>query len=157
MHILNLNNYVPTTDQTKATLKIVPLAAEDGSQGPPLFFIGKRSKRFMVTPENMDDALWNKNVFLDDKLSPRDYMTVVDWWFDKAQEDEEYKEIIGATFKHLNDLSVQINKAHRWLLTTGAHTVSGSGKFNKRKKNIGKFLDHWLNKALDNQMSGRRY
>ena len=150
--ILNLNNYVPTTDIEQATLKIVPMTLSDGSQPKEILFIGKKSKRYIVSADMLDDAVWAPTVLVSKDGTPQEYANVVDWWFSQAETNEEYRSVLESTFRNLQNLPKVIGSAHRWLTTTAAFTVNHRGKYAKRKTEIGKFLNNWLNRALEQQM-----
>jgi hypothetical protein len=147
---LNLNNYVQVETEEEATLKIIPHVNKDGTQLPPMFFLGIKSKRFEVTIENMSSTVWHPAIIIDSETcSPEDYIKMVDWWFEKARENEDYVEMLADTFKNLRNHSDDIRKAMAWLKTTSAYNLTGRGKYAKRKKEVGKFLMNWLNRAVD--------
>lgn len=153
--VLNLNNYEVTTDLEKASLKIIPHASKDGTQLPAVLWVGVKSKRFEVTTENKDTTEWHPRIFNSDKGDPKEYCAVVDWWFAEASKNEEYKERVYNTYRNLNNIADHIKKAHNWLCTEGAYFQDTKGKYDKRKKEIGKFLDNWLSRSLTHQTTKR--
>ena len=149
--ILNLNNYVATTNPHEASLKIVMQELPDGSIPAPLYFIGKRSKRYAVNIDTLESAKWNPRIMIDIDGTPAEYKEIVDWWFNNAQDDSDYKQTLAESFESLKDPVKHIKNAHHWLKTEAAYFVNGVGKYTKRKKEIGKYLENWLRRQLERQ------
>ena len=151
MRILNLNNYKATTDPSEASLKIVMQEREDGSLPAPMYFIGKRSRKFVVGPDQLKSAVWNPRIQIETDCTPAEYKEICTWWFDNAQENEAYVETLQDSFSQLKDPVKHIKNAHHWLNTEAAFFVNGVGKYTKRKKEIGKYLENWLRRQLERQ------
>jgi hypothetical protein len=151
---LNLNNY-ELCGEADATLEITPLKV-DGVSQPTLYFKSKRKSGGAITIKDLEsgNAKWTPVVNIDISCSEDDYKTLVDWWFTEAT--EEYRTNVANSYSRIPNLLETINNVRAWLMTTGAYTISARGKFNKRKKNIHRFLTNWLNREIDSSTRGRR-
>jgi hypothetical protein len=115
----------------------------DGTQPPVLFF-----RRGEKEPEHVIDTStteWNKDVIINKFGTIEEYSQRVDWWFDEAIKNEEYRTIINEQFrKHNYDVRMAWEKAKVWL----KKQTSSS-----RKTHIHKFLWSWFNKGLAMQLN----
>jgi hypothetical protein len=158
MKTLNLDlNYNGTTEEN-ATLRI-RLPSVNGKQLPYVYFRGKDNNgKVIIKVEDIDsgEAVWGQDVYIDFKTVDEDYRTLVLWWFNKAHDNEEYREnVIMEPFKELKDVNTNINNAANWLLTTGTEEVDVNGRHLSRKKDLHKFLTNRLMGDLKEQKKGK--
>ena len=144
---LNLNNYILCSEE-EATLEIVPLDI-DGERQSTLYFKSTRPRKIIATSELVDsgEVEWTPTIDIDRGCSENEYKKLVEWWFDNAT--PEYKEVISMSFRRLPDITETIMNVRSWLLTEATYSKNSRNKFDKRKKNIGRFLKNWLTRELD--------
>lgn len=125
------------------SLIIIPLKLIDGTQLPPLYF--RQGKPLEPLIEDVEGVQWNKMIRISNLGDVTDYCKRVDWWFNNALADDEYKTILNDTFnKYGFNLKVSWDKAINWL--KGCTPA-------QRKTYLHKFIWNWLNKGLTWQMN----
>jgi hypothetical protein len=143
---LNLNKWtrVETEDATEGydTLIITPQRYVDGTQPPELYF--KRGEPLIPDITDTDNSVWYKDCHISKQGSELEYCKRVDWWFNNAENDEEYKEIINATFNHHSfNVKMSWDKAKIWLKRQLPDC---------RKTYIHKFVWNWMTKGIQMQL-----
>ena len=101
---IDLNQYelVDSEDDLEGYTGIIliPKRLRDGSQPPSLFF---RKESGIIHIVDVDNAVWFKDCRISQAGSQMDYIKRIDWWFENALKDEEYKQILVAMYKHAVD------------------------------------------------------
>lgn len=116
-------------------LIIVPRRLEDGTQPPELFF---RKPLNVVYLKDIDNIKWHKNIQISKQGSDKEYGQLVDWWFEQARNDVDYKEMIKDNY-------------HRFGFNVPESTEKAiiHLKTKDRKTAIHKFFIKWLTKGLN--------
>jgi hypothetical protein len=123
-------------------LIIIPKRLVDGRQLPDMYF---RKDQIVSLIENTTNIIWYKDCFISNKGTDFEYSKLVDWWFDSALKDEEYKTIINDTFNRNGfDVKISWEKAKNWLKTCVP---------SERKTHIHKFIWNWLSKGMTWQLN----
>ena len=121
---------------------ILPLRLKDGTQPPALHFRKGLPKQTQV--KDVTDVCWTQDTHISKDGTDHEYARRVDWWFDEAMKDEEYKETINETYNRNGyQLKVAWEKARNWLKSRVPSA---------RKTNIHKFVWTWLNKGMLQQL-----
>lgn len=139
---IDLNQYVRVIQKDELDgyqgLVIIPTKLIDGTQLPELYFRKGEPKHEEIS--DVDNAMWNKEVRISNKGNDFEYAHRVDWWFENALENSEYKTMLNNTFnKHGFDVRMSWEKAITWL----KQQVPSA-----RKTYLNKFIWNWLMKGL---------
>lgn len=133
-HVLNLNNYT-IADENEWDLQIIP---KRESNTPVLKLYFKRT--------NFDDGVvdtegvkWKKTIKISRRGTDEEYQARVDWWFDNAANDEEYKKELESSFVDIlgNALIPTVKLTKAWLIRCPSY---------KRKNYINRFVYGWLSR-----------
>jgi hypothetical protein len=120
------------------SLIITPRKFIDGTQPPVLYF--RRGAGLKQLIEDTTQVNWSKNCEISNKGTPEEYSERVDWWFDNAIENDEYKTIINDTFNRNGfDVKMSWEKAKMWLKRCVP---------SKRKTYIHKFVWNWMSGGM---------
>jgi len=148
---INFNDY-ERVKEGEHTLKITLFKLGDGSTPPILYLKSKKAKPDTTIEDvRLGKKAWCSTVHIDGKCQPSDYIALVNWWFDSAHNDKEFREFVLLNFGDLKDLNVQIDKCQNWLKTDAATSTDTMGSWNKRVKDIKAFMTKWLRKNLRQQ------
>ncbi len=124
-------------------LTITPKKLVNGIQPDDIFF--RRGKQQVPEIENVEEAVWYKDCLISKNGSLEDYIKRIDWWFESALNDEDYKEIINNTFNRNGfDIKMSWEKAKNWLISRNQSS---------RKTYIHKFVWNWLSKGMTMQLN----
>lgn len=152
---VDMNKYRRRTDKDNGEpdLTIIP-SAKNGIQLPAMewMLINPPKPRFKVNMGNITKAEWFPKISIDTQIPVADYIAVINWWFDKAREDESYGTLMVETFSSFRPgvLKEQVLLAKGWLIKHAGFKNARTGKFNARKKDIDSFLTGWLTRDLNN-------
>jgi hypothetical protein len=96
---------------------VIPKKLHDGTQPPVLHF---RKESNIIHIVDTDNATWFKDCRISQAGSQMDYIKRIDWWFDNALADEEYRQILinmykTAADKYGFDLKKRIDQSKGWL------------------------------------------
>ena len=141
---------VKTEEETDdfSGLIIIPKKSSDNTQLPPIYF--KRIPKY-VELRDVDDIAWNKEVRINSSGTEEEYGHRVDWWFEHAISDVNFKKMINENFdKNGFNVKMSWEKAKTYLKTVPNE---------KRKTYLYKFINNWLLKGyqwqLDRQSKGK--
>lgn len=115
-------------------LIITPLKASNGIQLPDLMFRKGQQKHNEI--EDVDSVEWNKEIRISKEGGDDVYAYRIDWWFNNASQDEQYRKFINDNFnKNGFDVKRSWNAAQNYLK-----------KFNysSRKTYLHKYVYNWL-------------
>jgi hypothetical protein len=144
---INLNNWEVVENENAiegySGMIITPKKLVNGIQPADLYF--RRGELKVPEIEDVTTAMWFKDCHISNKGSEIEYANRVDWWFDSAISDQQYKTIINDTFnRHGFDIKMSWEKAKVWL-----KQQNGSS----RKTFIHKFIWNWLSKGMQWQLT----
>lgn len=133
---IDLNKYTNVKSKDDLTgyhsVIIIPAKLSDGTQLPPLYFRGGEEDLII----NTEDAVWSKNVKISTVGSQEDYNKRVNWWFDQAYANPDYRSFVNETFHRLGfNVKESWEKGRVWLMTQVGE---------KRKGYIHKFIWNWM-------------
>jgi len=153
--VIDLNKYEIVNSEEELEgytgIIITPLRMVDGTQPPKLHF--RKGKPKVHEIDDVDSTVWFKDIHISNKGEDHEYAHRVDWWFDNALKDEDYRQIINETFNRNGyELKMAWEKARNWLK---GQTPSA------RKTHLHKFVWNWLTKGMSMQLgrmerSGRK-
>ena len=123
-------------------LAITPLRLADGTQPRTLYF--KKGVPKQVKIRDVENTVWYKDAHISSEGEDHEYAKRVDWWFDNAMKDQDYKDIINGTFDR-NGFIVRESweKARNWLKKK---TPSA------RKTHIHRFVWNWMTDGMRMQL-----
>lgn len=144
---INLNKWVKVNDGDNIdgyqTMYITPQKLDNGTQLPDIVF--RKDELIIPLLEDCSDVTWEKSIHISNRGTEEEYSKRVDWWFDSAIQDPEYRNNINESFnKNGFDVRMSWEKAKQWLKYC---TPS------KRKTNIHKFIWNWLNIGMNWQLN----
>jgi len=127
-------------------LIITPSKMSDGTQLPELYF-RKGISRFNEI-KDISSTNWTKDIRISKEGGDNEYSLRVDWWFENALNNKEYREIINTAFNKNNfDVKKHWNMAQNYLK-----------KFNysARKTYIHKYVWNWLSNEMHKFLKFRK-
>jgi len=143
---INLNNWEPaeSEDDLKGYngLIIIPRKTEGGIQLPSIYFRQERN----AVPEiiDTDSAMWFRHCRISLLGEPEEYSKRIEWWYNNAMHDDEYKTILNDTFNRNGfDLKMSWEKSKNHL-----NMLNDS----ERKTYIHKFVWNWLSRGMSWQI-----
>lgn len=148
---INLNTWervqeLPDLDGYQSLI-LTPHKLEDGTQLPDLYYRRGLSKFLEI--DKVDEVDWHKNIRISKEGTETDYAYRVRWWFENAEKDEEYKEIINSTFNRKEyPLKTEWEKLKYWLIRQS---------YSSRKTFIHKFAWNWLTRNMHRHLSKQQY
>jgi hypothetical protein len=120
------------------SLIITPVKLIDGTQLPDLYF-RKGIKKYNEV-EDISLIEWFKDIRISKEGTDEEYSQRVDWWYNKALENDSYRELINSSFnKHNFDVKKAWNMSQNYLK-----------KFNysARKTYLHKYVWNWLSSEM---------
>lgn len=148
--VIDLNKYerVNTPEELDGYqgLVIVPVKLGDGFQPPNIFFRKGIKKHNEI--ENTDGVEWFKDIRISKEGDDETYGQRVNWWFDQAILDDEYRKLINDNFnKHGFDIRKSWSMAQNYLK-----------KFNysARKTYLHKYVWNWLSNGLHQHLKFKK-
>lgn len=124
-------------------LVIIPPRLENGTQLPSIYY--RRGEVKSPEIEDVSTIEWFKDVRISKLGHGVEYAKRVDWWFDNALKDEEYRQIINDTFNRNGfDVKISWEKAKNDLKR---YTPSD------RKTYIHRFVWNWMIRGMKNYLS----
>ena len=135
---IDLNKYEVVTDEKEADLVIIPLK-ESSQVVNKVMFKSLKPKNHIVDTEGIEWKQYSKISIAGER---EEYNERVNWWYDNVSED--YKNLINSGFHRLENIPLTVERSKQWLLTCPS---------SKRKSNIHNFLQRWLNREWDKQLS----
>jgi len=142
---IDLNQYEVVSSEDDlighSGLILIPKKNKDGSQ-PQTFYFRKPSG--VVHIEDVDNSVWTKDCRISTAGSQMDYIKRVEWWFENALKDPEYREILISMYKNAVDnygfnMKYRIEQTKGWL-----QSLEGSA----RKTYINKALMSSMNRGV---------
>ena len=121
-------------DKEEATNKIID------ENGDIFYYKNKETKisKTSVTLSNKNDVEWFPAInIISTNLTNSQYIELIEWWFEKAQDNEKYCLGIEERFGMYNWLLPEIRKAHNWLIDNP----------HNRKRDINMYLTYWLRRV----------
>jgi hypothetical protein len=142
-------NSIEDTDGYQCMI-IVPQRLIDGTQPPDLFF--RKGEPSVPKIEDINSSVWYKDCQISNNGSNIDYNKRVDWWFESAENDEEYKEIINNTFnvKDEHNPAYGFNVRNSWEKAKG--WLKRIPLQSARKTYLHKFIWNWLTGDINKYM-----
>jgi len=121
-------------EEAEATVKIT---SEDGDVYYYMNKVQKKQNDITLGYEEIKTGKWFPSIQLKtNNLSVTEYCEMIDYWFMKAVEDDNYVERIHQRYSDIPDYKQQIERAYNWLL---------DNPFDRRK-DINRFVCGWLDR-----------
>lgn len=133
---IDLNKYTNVKSEDELygyhSVIIIPAKLSDGTQLPPLYFRGGEEDLII----DVTDAEWTKDCKLCTTGSQEEYNKRINWWFEQAMLNPDYRSFVNETFHRLGfNVKESWEKGRAWLMSQ-----VGS----KRKGYIHKFIWNWM-------------
>lgn len=137
---INLNDFEQVHSEEELeghTAIILTMKTPEGSPKLPDLYYRKPIK--FIEFKNLDGVEWFKDIRISKEGTQEEYSARVKWWFEKAREDKEFREIVNNTFRSNGfDVVASWNSAMNYLLMLDK---------SKRKTYIKQFVWNWLTKG----------
>lgn len=140
--VINLNDYekVKSKDDLDGYigLVIIPAKLENGIQLPSIFFRKGTLKHNEI--KDVGSVEWFKDIRISKEGDDTEYASRVDWWYDHAISNDDYRKIINDSFnKHGFDVKKNFDMAINYLKKFN---------FSARKTYIHKYIWNWLTNSM---------
>lgn len=147
---INLNDYelVASKEELKgfAGIIITPSRTPDGYQPMDLYY--RKDFEGPRCLKDVDGMEWFEDAHISKSGTDIDYAKRVEWWFNGARSNPEFKEKVNHTFnKYEYDVITEWERACAWLKGRA---------FSGRKTNIKKFVWSWLSKGFASHCSRKK-
>lgn len=133
LKIIDLRKLSPCEEQ-EATVKVID------ENGDTYWFVSKavkKSSAVTLAYDELSTGKWFPSIQLKtNNVSVTEYCEMIDYWFQKAVEDDNYVERIHQRYSDIPDYKQQIERAYNWLL---------DNPFDRRK-DINRFVCGWLDR-----------
>jgi hypothetical protein len=101
-----------------------------------------------VEVEDVSEIEWNKEIRISKDGDDDTYGSRVDWWFDQALLDDDYRKLINDNFnKHGFDIRKSWNMAQNYLKKFN---------FSSRKTYIHKYVWNWMSNGLHQHLKFKK-
>lgn len=137
---INLNDYehVKTESDLKEHVGLIIIPQNNL---PPMYF---RKPIKVIEIEDVDNAVWFKDIRISKNGEQHEYAKRVEWWFNQALNDRDYKELINQMFNRNGyDVKKDWEKAKCFLIASDKTT---------RKTYIHQFINKWMTRGMNRQI-----
>lgn len=137
---INLNDFeqVKTREELEGHTSIIITPKKHGDkQLDDIYF---RKPITVIEIDDVDNAVWYKDVRISREGTIEEYTKRVEWWYDNAIKDADYRAILNATYnKHGFDIKSAWEKSKYFL-----YGLTPAG----RKTYLAQYVNKWMSKGI---------